>query len=311
MASIQKHGTGWRAFVARKGIRRTKVFASKLEAKDWAAREEYLIVQGEGKYGPGTFGTLLDRYAREVSPKKRGRRWEQIRLEKIGRDKLALVEVKNLRPGDFADWRDRRLKEVSAGSVRRELQLLSGVCSVAVKEWGLLPRNPVSDVRKPEKAQSRERRVSQAELDLLYATAKSPKEREAIRLFDLAIETGMRAGEIMNPDKKIVGRVCKLPTSKNGKRRDVPLSARAAELIAQPITLTSASLDTLFRRVRDRAKIEGLTFHDSRHEAITRLSATLSPLQLARAVGHSNLSQLLTYFDESAEDIAARLDQRD
>lgn len=311
MASIQKHGTGWRAFVARQGVRRTKVFPTKTEAKDWAARQEYLILQGEGEHGPGTFGTLLDRYAREVSPKKRGARWEQIRLEKIGRDKLARIDLKNLRPGDFADWRDRRLREVSASSVRRELQLLSGVCAVASREWGLLQRNPLADVTKPPNAQPRSRRVSPEELAALYATARSPKEREAIRLFEIAIETGMRAGEILNPDKIVAGRVCKLPMTKNGKRREVPLSARAAELLALPITLDAATRDTLFRRVRDRAGIEGLTFHDSRHEAVTRLSAILRPLELARMVGHSDLKMLLTYYDETAEQIAAKLDQRD
>lgn len=310
MASIQKHGTGWRAFVARKGVRRTKVFATKTEAKDWAARQEYLITQGEGEYGPGTFGRLLDRYAREVSPKKRGARWEQIRLEKIGRDRLARVEVKNLRPGDFADWRDRRLKEVSPASVRREMILLSGVCSVAVSEWGALPANPMKGVQKPKSAQPRDRRVSREEVDALREACRTEKEREAIDLFELAIETGMRAGEILGP-KVVSGNVAKLPTSKNGKRRAVPLSARAAELIARTVTLSPASLDATFRKIRTRAGIEGLTFHDSRHEAVTRLSAVLTPLQLARMVGHSDLRMLLVYYDESAEDIAARLDQRD
>ena len=52
----------------------------------------------------------------------------------------------------------------------------------------------------------------------------------------------------------------------------------------------------------------GLTFHDTRHEAITRLAKKLHPLDLARMTGHTNLQELMTYYNESAADVAAMLD---
>lgn len=55
------------------------------------------------------------------------------------------------------------------------------------------------------------------------------------------------------------------------------------------------------------AGIDELTFHDTRHEAITRLASVFNPLELARVVGHSNLSQLLVYYNATAEDLAGRL----
>lgn len=42
-------------------------------------------------------------------------------------------------------------------------------------------------------------------------------------------------------------------------------------------------------------------------EAITRLSRKLDVLTLARVVGHKRIQQLMTYYNESAEDIALRL----
>jgi integrase len=51
-----------------------------------------------------------------------------------------------------------------------------------------------------------------------------------------------------------------------------------------------------------------MTFHDSRHEAITRLASKLNVLELARMVGHTNINQLRTYYNATAEDIASRLD---
>ena len=64
----------------------------------------------------------------------------------------------------------------------------------------------------------------------------------------------------------------------------------------------------LFIDIQSAYGIEGLTFHDTRHEAITRLSKKLSALELAAAVGHKNVNQLLTYYNESATDIAKKLD---
>ena len=311
MASIQKHGKRWRAFVARKGIRTSKLFDTKVAAKDWAAREEYLILNGQGEYGPGTVGDLLDRYAREVSPTKRGARWEQIRLELIQRDRLARIGVKNVKPADFADWRDRRLKQVSAASVRREMVLLSAVMSVARKEWGSFPVSPLTDVRKPSSPPHRERRVTDDEIAALVAAGGGLDTLmgRAVHAFRFAVETGMRAGEIVSLTE-IDGRVARLTKTKNGDSRDVPLSRQAVALWEElpGFRITSRQLDTSFRRARRAAKIEGLTFHDSRHEAITRLSRKLDVLALARMVGHRDIKQLQVYYQETAEDLAARLD---
>lgn len=82
--------------------------------------------------------------------------------------------------------------------------------------------------------------------------------------------------------------------------------ARAASVSV--FDLQSRQLDALFRKLRDRAKVSGLTFHDSRHEAITRLAKKLDVLALARMVGHADLRQLQTYYNETAEELATRLD---
>ena len=67
------------------------------------------------------------------------------------------------------------------------------------------------------------------------------------------------------------------------------------------------SLDALFRKARDRAMIEGLTFHDSRHEAITRLAGRLDVLELARMVGHRDLRMLMVYYNKTAAELADKL----
>jgi len=317
VATFKRTQGGWQAQIARKGIRKAKTFPTKAGAKDWAARQEYLILNGEGEYGPGSVGDVFNRYAREVSPKKRGARWEQIRLEKISQDKLARIAIRDVRPGDFAEWRDRRLNEVSPSSVNREMTLLSAVMGVASREWGLLPANPLIGVKKPSKPPPRDRLVTDDEVAKLVKAAPDLTQTtgRAIHAFRFAIETGMRAGEIvgMRPEH-ISGKVAHLPITKNGSSRNVPLSKAALALIDElpacdPVFgLKSAQLDALFRRVRDRVGIEGLTFHDSRHRAATDLSKKLDPFALARVLGHKSMNQTLQYYAATAEDLAARLD---
>lgn len=138
--------------------------------------------------------------------------------------------------------------------------------------------------------------------------------------FIFAIETAMRAGEICamrRGDIDLTARVVHLPTSKNGTARDVPLSSKAVEILRNVMSATSedrvfamsdATRDALFRKIKKEAAVEGLNFHDSRHEAITRLAKRLDVLDLARVVGHKQLNQLLTYYNPTAAELVSRLD---
>lgn len=159
------------------------------------------------------------------------------------------------------------------------------------------------------------------EIDALLAvsgTDLNRKQAVAVHAFLFAIETAMRAGEITGllPDSiDLKRRVAYLPMMKNGKARQVPLSSRAVELIERlPKTngplfgITSMQLSALFRKVKKQADIDGLTFHDSHHEAITCLAKKLHVMDLARMVGHSNINMLMVYYNETAESLAKKLD---
>jgi len=323
MATIKKIPSGkWQVQIARKGIRKSASFATRREASDWAARQEYLVLEKPPpKQTETAFGEVLERYARTVSPTKRGARWEILRIGRLIGDRIAQLAIENLQPADLADWRDRRLGEVSPASVNREMVLLSGVLSVARREWGLIDHNPMSDIRKPSVPPPRDRRISDHEIARLVDVAGSDLTKatsRAIHAFRFAVETGMRAGEIISlvPDAvNCRSRVATLPMTKNGTGRKVPLSSAAVALLEQlPVTpgplfqLTSAQLDALFRKVRDKAAIDNLRFHDSRHEAVTRLARKMDVLSLARVVGHKDIRMLMVYYNETAEELADRLD---
>lgn len=321
MASLRKMPNGnWRAEIVKLGVRRSKVWPTKTAAKEWAAREEYEIANADSVASQESLGSLIERYARERSPQKRGVRWEQIRLNALTREPIAKIRIADLKPSDLSEWRDGRLKTVKPATVLRDMNLLSSVFSVAVKEWGLMPSNPITDVRRPKAPPARDRLATPDEMELLRISAGENLHRATARVFHaflFSIETAMRAGEIVALEWRhldLVNRVAHLPMTKNGTARDVPLSSEAVRLIlALPRTdpvfnLTTVQREALWRKLRDRSGVKGLTFHDGRHIAITRLSKKVDVLALARMVGHRNISQLLTYFNESAADLAKRLD---
>lgn len=321
MASITKHKKGFRAQVARAGVRRSKVFPTRREAKDWSARQEYVILSGEKVAGRTRFGDVLDRYAREVSPGKRGHRWEVIRLEKLGRDRLADIAMGDLQASHLADWRDRRLREVAPASVRREMGLLGAVLTQARREWGLIPVNPLADVRKPVEPPPRDRLPTDDEIERLRHVAGDDLSTATGRTFHAFMfsgETAMRAGEIVGLTWEHIdlgARVAHLPKTKNGRARDVPLTREAVRLLQalpgrDPVFgLSSSQLDALFRKIRGKAAIEGLRFHDARAWALTKLARKVDVMTLAKISGHRDLKILLnTYYRETAADIAGRLD---
>lgn len=206
MASFRKRGDTWRAEIALLGVRESATFPTRAEARAWAADRETAIRAGK-RGGPARkpLREALARFEREVSPTHRGRRWEALRLRRMAQDRIAAALMADLRPADFADWRDRRLREVSPPSVAREFNLLRSVLEVARREWGWLTDNPMRDVRRPAGRPPRRRRVSPDEADRITMAlgwdGVSPPQNASQRVavaFLFAIETAMRAGEIVD-----------------------------------------------------------------------------------------------------------------
>lgn len=201
-------------------------------------------------------------------------------------------------------------------------------CFTQARRWRWMAHNPMTDLQRPKDPPPRDRRISQAEIDqvliaLTYnrdTPAKTKQQITAIA-FLFAIETAMRVGEICTLTSETVDldkRVASLHDTKNGYARHVPLSREAIRLIRQLPEVSPGELlfktpksglfSTLFKRGVERTTIKGLTLHDTRHEATTRLAAKLQVLDLARVTGHRDIKQLMTYYNKSAADMAADLD---
>jgi integrase len=301
VATFRKRGGVWRVEIARQGVRRSATFETKQAAVAWAARQEAEIMAGtRGEVPNLTVKALLERYRNEVSSTKKGARWEAIRLMGLERDRLAQVRLRQLDAPHVADWQQRRLQAVSSASVRRERNLINNAFEIARKEWRWLSKNPFEGVRRPKDGRPRTRIATDAEITKLMALA-SPEMAKAITI---ALETGMRAGEIAsNPE--IRGHVARLLDTKNGESREVPLSTKARE--CWPVNLSAGSISGLFARLCEDAGIKGLTFHDLRHLACTRLAEKLTMLELCKMMGWKDPRHAMIYYNKPTVDIARKL----
>lgn len=314
MATISKHGKGWRAQIRRLGHKPlSKTFPLKAQAYIWADKTEREILEGRYVEDRHTVADTLDRFARDVCPQRKGARWEKLRIGVFKRATIASKPISRLSSADLASWRDERLKHVSGASVRRDMNLWDSILETARKEWGWIAQNPIRDVKKPPNPRSRQRGVKESEIKALRERLTGPMGREVFLGFELGVETAMRAGEMwtLGPEQvDLNAGVAHLSKTKNGDHRDVPLSPRAIEILQElgcRFRVSSASRDVLFRKARDAAQLGDLHFHDSRSEGISRLSKKLDVLELARVVGHRDIRSLLIYYAVDAAGIARRL----
>ena len=324
MATIVKKGDGWQAQVFKLGIRKAATFPTKSKANAWAQQTELDIINGKSNIVTDkTLRNAIDRYADEVSPLKRGCRWELIRLETFRRLPFIDYKITDVTTPRLAEWRDDRLKQVQSSSVNREMNLLSAVFEQCRREWQWIDKNPVRDVRRPVQPAHRTRIFSEEEVlkireSLNYRELITPTSKIEIiaQAFMFAIETGLRRGEIVSMQWSNVyleAKYCVLPKTKNGDQREVPLSNMAVKILSlnkafdKPFPVGEDVISTLFRRACKSAGVESATFHDARATALTRLSEKLDVLELAKMIGHRDPRSLMVYYRKSASQIADKL----
>jgi integrase len=134
----------------------------------------------------------------------------------------------------------------------------------------------------------------------------------------LAVETGMRRSELLGmrwADIDFEARTVSLRNTKNGHPRAVPLSPRAVAIIRTTprvgdtvFPISANALRLAWERLRRRAGVSGLRFHDLRHEAVSRFfEKGLNMPEVAAISGHRDPRMLMRYTHPKAEAIAAKL----
>ena len=322
MPSITPYGDGYRCQVYVKGQRDSQTFATKREAQQWGARRQQEL-RTQAAPGGRTFAQAAEKYGLEVSAKKAGAKWEQLRLAAMA-EHFGTMRLGEIQAPQIAAWRDARLagsegrRAVAGSTVLRESNLLRNVFTVARDEWHWCDHHPFKRVKLPEEAEPRHQRWTWQKIKrvlrrLGHVTGQAPKtvDQQIALAFLITLSTSLRASECLRVGPDTFNQATRVITVKaKGKlRSEIPVPRRAVKHCRlAAFTIDAADLDAGFREARDATLVGDLRFHDGRASALTWLARRVDVLTLARISQHSDLRMLQrVYYRESAAEIAARI----
>lgn len=328
MATIRRHRTKWQVQIRRAGIKPlSKTFAVRKDALEWARHTERLADRHELPTDPKalqrvTLGELVERYRDTVSVNKKAYVNERISLNAFRSHQICSKRLSELRTEDFAAFRDQRLKTIKPVSLKRQLDPIHHLFEVARDEWSLPIRtNPLDQLKLKAPTQKRERRLRPGELVRLLDAARCCRNKLVAPVISFAVATGMRRGEILAmrwTDLDWEQRSLLIPETKNGRSRTIPLTLSALEVLREHRThdkqvfpMTANSFRLAWERVKIRAGIEDLHFHDLRHEAISSFfEMGLTTPEVALISGHKDMRMLFRYSHATRQNILRTLDRR-
>jgi integrase len=323
MATFRKRADKWQARVQRSGQSSlAKSFNTKADAVKWARHTESQLDLGTlaPKEAMPPLMRIVARYLSEVTPTKKGAAQELNRGRQIARTSLGSMQLDKITSEVVSKYRDGRLCEVSNNTVRLEMAFISVVFEQCAKEWGYKVSNPVKQIRIPKPGKPRQRRLRPGEEEALLAACSASCATYLHSLVVMAIETGMRFGELVSitwNNVDLDARTIHLPDTKNGHSRTVPLSTRALGAIrtvpsgyeGRVFTGKPGSIRAAFGAALKRSGVgSDLRFHDLRHEAVTRLfEKGLNPIEVGMISGHRSMSMLQRYTHMRPEGLLSRL----
>jgi integrase len=324
VATIRRRKSKWQVQIRRQGHQVSRTFHLRADAELWARQQEAELDRGglppdSRRLRAHTLADLLRRYETEIVPRKRSADREVYLLRVILRHPIARVSLHLLTTTEIAKYRDDRLALVKGDTVRRELAIVGHCIEVARNEWGLaLPSNPVQQVKMPRAGTPRQRRAHPGELEKLLKACEGSRCHWLPAVIPLAVETGMRRSELLAmrwDDVDLEARTALLRNTKNGFPRTVPLSSRALNVLQDVprcgptvFTISANALRLAWERLRRRAGVLELRFHDLRHEAVSRFfERGLNVPEVAMISGHRDARMLFRYTHPKPEEVAAKL----
>lgn len=355
MASVFKDkATGlYRVIIRREGhdtVSRSG-FETKQAGKEWALAIESKMLYGvklpdkAPKLKSINLFDALTEYQLEKTVLKKSADREISRISLLKRQNIAQKCLKDITSEDITNYiKERentptnRGSKTSGSTIRLELMLISAVYKYRIKSKNDKIINPIKNADLPKKSKSRDRILLDGEFDcLIDGFAEVMPQTTCINdLLDIAIETGMRQGELLKlqfHDLYLKNRYVHLPDTKSGDPRDVPLSPKAIDIFSRLNKQSKDKSDKIFEISQD-AIIRGfkrackagrkqyekktgippsprfltdLKFHDLRHQAATTWSKYLHAQELAKMFGWKTLELVMVYYKSDIPTIADKL----
>jgi len=315
-----ERGRWWLDYRTPDGKRRRKLAGKAKEDADRMLRQIRSSVD-RGEYVDSTRApgfsdyaeTFMERYGQHKSWYREGAGQIERLKAYFGNRKISAITA-----GHIEDYRIIRLKEpdardgkspLSLSTINREVTMIRAMLSKAVR-WRFITKNPAAEVEDYDEDSKRERFLTRDEIRKLLQATKRTRSMLLRPVVYLALETGMRKGELLNLRWQDVyfeaSKILVLET-KSGEPRHVPMSRRARWLLNKlaarnPLAewvfesrnrkgerRPALDTKTAWKRVLRLARIEDFRFHDLRHTFASHFAMKGGNLYaLAEILGHSS-----------------------
>jgi len=313
--------------------RRKAIGPAKGEAKKILAEKRLEVRRGGREDRPRLdaprFDQFIERYKEYSRANKRGFYNERYRIQQIA-EFFGKRKLSDLRRWDAEAFKIKLSKTLAPATVNRLLGNLKHMMSMAVA-WDILGSNPFSGVKLLRVPKRTERVLSaeeEAQLLAAFGQVRSPHLRSCVLL---ALNTGMRKGEILGLRWENVDLGNRLITLYNGKTtqsdRRIPMNEIVFELLSDLRKQNSGGFIFPSTRKKDDrfrdpkvgfmkavrlAKIPHLRFHDLRHTFATRLvRAGVDLVTVQHLLGHSSITMTTRYAHSLADDKMAAVRRLD
>lgn len=338
MASITQRNGSFRVRIQRKDNKPiSKSFKTHSEALDWLKRIEAQLQLGIYEESCAkahidskmSFSVAVEKYLKSHSIHKASHRDEVYILQNLCK-RWSTKDLGDIQKQDVARLKDDLIANSRAAStINHYLNALSQLYQTSINEWGLKVSNPIEGIKRIREPSGRMKRLPQEAEQILLEECQRKGMIQLKHLITLAIETGMRQGEILSmrwEDVDLKNRRVLLLHTKNGDSRQVPLTTRAKETLEQLVCKDNKELifsqchwvlrkqfSKLIKNLAtsdERSYFNGLRFHDLRHEALSRLSDKgLNVIELAHISGHKTLAMLRRYTHPCHISLIQKLDK--
>jgi integrase len=304
---IIQRGNRWRIDTFYKGVRIRETCATPEMAETNLRKIQTLIDEGryleKKKVSKETLEEVSKRYlkwcedVRQKDLRSKKQRIEVIK-DKLGKD----TSLSKITRADIERFQAERLSSLSGKSdcpikpatVNREMALLKHVLTKAV-EWSIIEHNPAKGIKLSKENNRRLRYLTPDECELLLNSCPVTKLRRKdtplpiLRwIVDLALNTGMRKGEVLHLKRESVHLregFIELIEQKNGERSTIPLNAAAISILKSiPVRIDSpyvfpgkiqgkpfTDLKRQFDKAVKKSGLEEVTFHTLRHTTASLL----------------------------------------
>ena len=312
MATIRKRFGKWQVQIRRHNYPQIiKSFKEKSTASKYAREIELKMDKQQfedySNAASTTLRDILTRYRDEITPKKKGAKWETYKLNLLIRHKISSLSLLHLNPTALCALKNELSINRKPGTVKHYFNFINNAWNTAERVWGinLPPKNPIKYVILDKVYDRRDRILNEEEYKKLLASASVSNLRILNDMIILAYQTAMRFGEILKLNRKDVDlnkRLITLRDTKNGEDRTIPISNIAIEVLRKYpfgeryFIIKRDQFRHYFEQACKRAEINNFRFHDLRACAITKmfLSGMTVP-EVAVISGHKTWSQLSRY----------------